>query len=94
MEKCDTHDSMTIIVIKLYFTPRRRPSWIGGYTTHFHIFQSVDKLRGKVDLFAHLKNTLPKGFKLSRSFANILSVFLLNDGIIIGLTILSIYSRS
>ena len=43
-----THDSMTIIVMKLCFTPGRRPSWIGGGVKKtFHIFQPVDKFRGE-----------------------------------------------
>ena len=56
----NTHDSMTIIVMKLYFTPGKRPS-----STFFSQWTNSGV---SVDIFAHLKNILPKEFKFFRGY--------------------------
>ena len=52
--------------MKPYFTPGRRPFWIGGKNNPSTFFSQWTNSGVKVDLFAHLKNTLPKEFKFFR----------------------------
>ena len=64
----NTHDSMTIIVMKLYFTPGKRPSWIGGKKNPSTFFSQWTNSGVSIDIFAHLKNILPKEFKFFRGY--------------------------
>ena len=59
----NTHDSMTIIVMKLYFTPGGGHLGLGGKKNPSTFFSQWTNSGVSVDIFAHLKNILPKEFK-------------------------------